>query len=93
MDFIQSVENIVQNIKNINSFVELGKNDITIIVDNRFEIFLTHYPLWNNESFLYAIGCVKNKLILKKNIPEHLIVEEFIKIRNDSLLKYEHFLN
>jgi len=93
MDFVQSVENIVQNIKNINSFVELGKNDITIIVDNQFEIFLTHYPLWNNESFLYAIGCVKNKLILKKNIPENLLVKEFVKIRNDSLLKHEHLLN
>ena len=93
MDFIQSVEDIVKKIKNIKSFVELGKNDITIIVDKRFEIFLTHYPLWNNESFLYAIGCVKNKLILKKNIPEHLILEEFIKIRNDSLLKHENLLN
>ena len=66
MDFIQSVDNLVENIRNINSIVETGKNDLTIIVDNNYEIYLTHYPLWNNESFLYAIGCIKNKLILKK---------------------------
>ena len=94
MDFIQSVDNIVQNIKNINSLVETGKNDLTIIVDNKYEIFLTHYPLWDNEPFLYAIGCIKNKLILKKNIPEDLIVKEFKKIKNESSFsQYNQLLN
>ena len=94
MDFIQSVDNIVQNIKNINSLVETGKNDLTIVVDNNYEIFLTHYPLWDNEPFLYAIGCIKNKLILKKNIPEDLIVKEFKKIKNESSLsQFNQLLN
>ena len=94
MDFIQSVENTVQNIKSINSLVEIGKNDLTIIVDNHYEIFLTHYPLWDNESFLYAIGCIKNKLILKKNIPEDLIVKELKKIKKESTLsQYNQLLN
>jgi|TARA_B100000959_G_scaffold191818_1_gene200519 hypothetical protein len=92
MDFIQSVDNLVENIRNINSIVETGKNDLTIIVDNNYEIFLTHYPLWNNEPFLYAIGCIKNKLILKKNIPEDLIVKEFEKIKLESSLSQDNQL-
>jgi len=66
MDFIQSIDNIVRDIKNTNSLVETGKNNLSIVVDNNYEIFLTHYPLWNNEPFLVAIGCFKSKLILKK---------------------------
>ena len=64
MDYIQSVDNIVQNIKHINSLVTIGKNELTIIVDNNYEILLTHYPLRDNEPFLYAIGCINNKIIL-----------------------------
>ena len=94
MDYIQSVDNIVQKIKKINYLVETGKNGLTIIVNNNYEILLTHYPLWENEPFLYAIGCIKNKLILKKHIPEHLIVKEFLKISNESnILQYNHILN
>ena len=59
MDYIQSVDNIVQNIKHINSLVTIGKNELTIIVDNNYEILLTHYPLRDNEPFLYAIACIK----------------------------------
>ena len=94
MDFNQSVDNIVQNIKKLNSIVEVGKNNLTVVVDNNFEIFLTHYPLWNNEKFLYAIGCIKNKIILKKNVPEDLIVDELIKIKNEAnSSKVSYFLN
>ena len=94
MDYIQSVDNIVQKIKKINYLVETGKNGLTIIVNNNYEILLTHYPLWENEPFLYAIGCIQNKLILKKHIPEHLIVKEFVGISNESnILQYNHILN
>ena len=94
MDFIQSIDNIVRDIKNMNSLVETGKNSLSIVVDNNYEIFLTHYPLWNNESFLFAIGCFKSKLILKKNIPESLTIKEFIKIKNESsIVTHNHVLN
>jgi len=84
MDFIQSIDNIVQDIKNMNSLVETGKNNLSIVVDSNYEIFLTHYPLWDNEPFLFAIGCFKSKLILKKNIPKYLTIKEFLKINNES---------
>ena len=84
MDFIQSIDNIVRDIKNMNSLVKSGKNSLSIVVDDNYEIILTHYPLWNNEPFLFAIGCFKSKLILKKNIPENLTIKEFIKIKNES---------
>jgi hypothetical protein len=86
MDFIQSIDNIVRDIKNMNSLVETGKNNLSIVVDNNYEIFLTHYPLWNNEPFLFAIGCFKSKLILKKNIPESLTIKEFVKIKSETIL-------
>ena len=86
MDFIKSIDNIVQDIKNMNSLVETGKNNLSIVVDSNYEIFLTHYPLWNNEPFLFAIGCFKSKLILKKNIPENLTIKEFVKIKSETIL-------
>lgn len=86
MDFIQSIDNIVRDIKNMNSLVETGKNNLSIVVDSNYEIFLTHYPLWNNEPFLFAIGCFKSKLILKKNIPESLTIKEFVKIKSETIL-------
>ena len=94
MDFIQSIDNIVRDIKNMNSLVETGKNNLSIVVDNNYEIFLTHYPLWNNEPFLFAIGCFKSKLILKKNIPDDLTIREFVKIKKDSIISvYNPTLN
>ena len=94
MDFIQSIDNIVRDIKNMNSLVETGKNNLSIIVDSNYEIFLTHYPLWDNEPFLFAIGCFKSKLILKKNIPESLTIKEFVKIKNESPISaYNPILN
>ena len=94
MDFIQSIDNIVRDIKNMNLIVETGKNNLSIVVDNNYEIFLTHYPLWDNEPFLFAIGCFKSKLILKKNIPENLAIKEFVKIKNEAIISaYNPILN
>jgi hypothetical protein len=94
MDFIQSIDNIVREIKDMNSLVETGKNNLSIVVDNNYEIFLTHYPLWNNEPFLFAIGCFKSKLILKKNIPEKLTIKEFVEIKKESSMSaYNPVLN
>ena len=94
MDFIQSIDNIVRDIKDMNSFVETGKNNLSIVVDNNYEIFLTRYPLWDNEQFLFAIRCFKIKLILKKNIPEHLKIKEFVQIKyKSSILIYNPIIN
>ena len=85
MDFFQSLENVIQSIENNNLKTVSGKSKLSIVVENRYEIFLTHYPLWNNEVFLYSIGCMFNKIILEKNIPEGLVAEKFIElIRNDT---------
>ena len=81
MDFFQSLDNVIQSIENNNIKTVSGKNKLSIVVDNRYEIFLTHYPLWNNEKFLYSIGCVLNKIILEKNIPEELVAEKFIELK------------
>ena len=81
MDFFQSLENVIQSIEKNNLKTVSGKSKLSIVVDNRYEIFLTHYPLWNNEVFLYSIGCMLNKIILEKNIPEELVVHKFIELK------------
>ena len=81
MDFFQSLENVIQSIENNNIRTVLGKSKLSIIVDNRYEIFITHYPLWNNEKFLYSIGCMLNKIILEKKIPEELVADKFIELK------------
>ena len=81
MDFFQSLDNVIQSIENNNLETVSGKNKLSIVVENKYEIFLTHYPLWNNEKFLYSIGCVLNKIILEKNIPEELVAEKFIELK------------
>ena len=81
MDFFQSLDNVIQSIENNNLKTVSGKNKLSIVVENRYEIFLTHYPLWNNEVFLYSIGCILNKIILEKNIPEELVVDKFIELK------------
>ena len=83
MDFFQSLENVIQSIENNNIKTVSGKNKLSIVVENRYEIFLTHYPLWNNEKFLYSIGCVLNKIILEKNIPEELVADKFIELKRE----------
>tara|TARA_Y100001970_G_scaffold124467_1_gene154156 strand:+ start:968 stop:1252 length:285 start_codon:yes stop_codon:yes gene_type:complete len=85
MDFNQSVENITLELKNINLLVENGKNALSIIVEKKFEIILTHYPLWNNEQFLYMVGDLDNKTLLKRQIPEKMIVEILLEIKKSSI--------
>ena len=81
MDFIQSLGNVIQAIENNNLKTIAGESKLSIIVENRYEIFLTHYPLWNNEEFLYSIGCMLNKTIIEKNIPEELVADKFIELK------------
>tara|TARA_B100001029_G_C14871983_1_gene345077 strand:- start:345 stop:635 length:291 start_codon:yes stop_codon:yes gene_type:complete len=89
MDFIQSLDNVIQSIENNNLKTESGKSKLSIIVDDRYEIFLTHYPLWNNERFLYSIGCVLNKIVLEKNIPEELVADKYFELkRKDTYQPY-----
>ena len=82
MDFIQSLDNVTQAIENSNVKTVAGKSKLSIIVENRYEIFITHYPLWSNEGFLYSIGCVLNKIILEKNIPEEMVVDIYFKLKS-----------
>ena len=82
MDFIQSLDNVIQSIENNKLKTVAGKSKLSIIVENRYEIFLTHYPLWNNEKFLYSIGCVLNKIILEKNIPEEMVAEIYFELKS-----------
>ena len=96
MDFFQSLENVIQSIEKNNLKTVSRKNKLSIIVDDRYEIFLTHYPLWNNEVFLYSIGCMLNKIILEKNIPEELVVDKFIELKRKNsshLINQNQILN
>ena len=94
MDFIQSLDNVTQAIENSNINTVAGKSKLSIIVENRYEIFITHYPLWSNERFLYSIGCVLNKIILEKNIPEEMVFDKFLEIKNkdNSQVKNHRFI-
>ena len=82
MDFIQSLDNVIKSIENNNLKTVAGKSKLSIIVDNRYEIFITHYPLWNNENFLYSIGCLLSKIILEKNIPEEMVADIYFKLKS-----------
>ena len=94
MDFNQSLENITQELKNMNLIVENGGNALSIIVEKKFEIILTHYPLWNNEQFLYMVGDIDNKSLLKSQIPEKMIVEILLEIKNScNFVSNETLLN
>ena len=88
MDFIQSLDNVIKSIENNNLNTVAGKSKLSIIVDNRYEIFITHYPLWNNENFLYSIGCLLSKIILEKNIPEEMVADIYFELKSkDTSLK------
>ena len=96
MDFFQSLDNVIQSIENNNLKTVSGKSKLSIVVENKYEIFLTHYPLWNNEKFLYSIGCIINKTIIKKNIPEELVANtyfELIRKGNGPLQSQTYVLN
>ena len=95
MDFHQSINNVKQKLEKNNLFVKNGKNSLSLIVENKFEIILTHYPLWNNEQFLYMIGCLENKTILKQHITEKNMTEIVLEISKCTftLTSNENFLN
>ena len=82
MDYIQSLDNVIYAIENYNLKTVAGKSKLSIIVENRYEIFITHYPLWNNENFLYSIGCLLSKIILEKNIPEEMVADIYFELKN-----------
>ena len=93
MDFIQSLDNVIQAIETNNIKTVAGKSKLSIIVENKYEIFITHYPLWNNEKFLYSIGCVLNKIILEKSIPEEMVAIYFkLKNKESSLGKNQKYI-
>lgn len=82
MDYIQSLDNVIHAIENNNLKTVAGKSKLSIIVENRYEIFITHYPLWDNENFLYSIGCVMNKIILEKYIPEEMVADIYYELKS-----------
>ena len=84
MEFIKSLDKVKQSIEHYNLKTVPGKSKLSIVVDNRYEIFLTHYPLWNNEKFLYSIGCVLNKIVIKRNIPEELVGDTYIELKRNN---------
>ena len=90
MDFIQSLGNVIQAIENNNLKTVAGESKLSIIVENRYEIFLTHYPLWNNEKFLYSIGCVLNKVILEKNIPEDMVADIYYELKSKENIQLQN---
>ena len=94
MNYIQSLDNVIHAIENNNLKTIPGKSKLSIIVENRYEIFITHYPLWNNEKFLYSIGCVLNKIILEKNIPEEMVADIYFELKNkeSSLEKNQKYI-
>ncbi len=90
MDFIQSLGNVIQAIENNNLKTVAGESKLSIIVESRYEIFLTHYPLWNNEKFLYSIGCVLNKVILEKNIPEEMVADIYFELKSKENIQVQN---
>jgi len=90
VDFIQSLGNVIQAIENNNLKTVAGESKLSIIVENRYEIFLTHYPLWNNEKFLYSIGCVLNKVILEKNIPEEMVADIYFELKSKEYIQVQN---
>ncbi len=90
MDFIQSLGNVIQAIENNNLKTVAGESKLSIIVESRYEIFLTHYPLWNNEKFLYSIGCVLNKVILEKNIPEDMVADIYYELKSKENIQVQN---
>ena len=91
VEFLKSLDNVIQAIENNNLKTVAGKSKLSILVEYRYEIFLTHYPLWNNEKFLYSIGCVLNKIILEKNIPEEMVVDKYFELKKkDTIQMHNH---
>ena len=72
-DFKKSINHVFNNIEEVCSSKVYLSHKLKINVDEYYEVILTHYPLWNNEPFLYMICDKQNKIIIEKDIPESLV--------------------
>ena len=75
-DFKKSINLVFNNIEEVFSSKVYLSHKLKINVDEDYEVILTHYPLWNNEPFLYMICDKQNKIILEKDIPESLVANK-----------------
>ena len=71
-DFKKSINLVFNNIEEICTSKVYLSHKLKINVNEDYEVILTHYPLWNNEPFLYMICDKQNKIIIEKDIPERL---------------------
>ena len=75
-DFKKSINHVFNNIEEVCSSKVYLSHKLKINVDEYYEVILTHYPLWNNEPFLYMICDKQNKIIIEKDIPENLVANK-----------------
>ena len=75
-DFKKSINLVSNNIEEICSSKVYLSHKLKINVDEDYEVILTHYPLWNNEPFLYMICDKQNKIIIEKDVPECLVANK-----------------
>ena len=75
-DFKKSINHVFNNIEEVCSSKLYLSHKLKINVDEYYEVILTHYPLWNNEPFLYMICDKQNKIIIEKDIPESLVANK-----------------
>ena len=75
-DFKKSINHVFNNIEEVCSSKVYLSHKLKINVDEYYEVILTHYPLWNNEPFLYMICDKQNKFIIEKDIPESLVANK-----------------
>ena len=76
-DFKKSINFVSNNIEEICSSKVYLSHKLKINVDEDYEVILTHYPLWNNEPFLYMICDKHSKNIIEKDIPESLVAVSY----------------
>ena len=75
-DFKKSINHVFNNIEEVCSSKVYLSHKLKINVDEYYEVILTHYPLWNNEPFLYMICDKQNKIIIEKDIPDSLVANK-----------------
>ena len=69
-DFKKSINLVSNNIEEVCSSKVYLSHKLKINVDEDYEVILTHYPLWNNEPFLYMICDKHSKNIIEKEYTE-----------------------
>ena len=75
-DFKKSINIVFHSIEEVCSSKVYLSHKLKINVEEDYEVILTHYPLWNNEPFLYMICDKQNKIIIEKDIPESLVANK-----------------